>query len=101
MERFQSSKKYSNKKACQIISVLKINSFTLFVIIIISIGTAKITQNKANIANTNEAIGRTIPLEMIKFEILRFKHTIHLVKVHEGIKDGSKIILCEITKCIF
>ena len=34
-------------------------------------------------------------------KILRFKQTIHLAEVHEDIKDGSKIILCEITKCIF
>ena len=27
-----------------------------------------------------------------------FKQKIHLSKVHEDIKDGSKIILCEITK---
>ena len=48
-----------------------------------------------------EAIGRTIPLEVINFKILRIKQAIHLAKVHEDIKDGSKIILCEITKCNF
>ena len=35
-----------------------------------------------------EAIGRTIPLEIINFEILRFKQTIYLAKVHKDIKDG-------------
>ena len=38
---------------------------------------------------------------MINFEILRFKQAIHLAEVHADIKDGSKIILCEITKCNF
>ena len=68
-------------------------------IIIISIEIAKITQNTANMVHAKEAIGRNIPLVLINFEILRFKQAIHLAKVHEDIKDGSIIILCEITKC--
>ena len=86
------------KKACKIIIFLKTNSFTLFLITNISIETAKITQSTSKMI---EAIGRTIPLEVINFEILRFKQVIHLAEVHEDIKDGSIIMLCEITKCNF
>ena len=76
---------------------MKTNSFTLFFITIISIETAKIIQNTANIAHANKEIGRTIPLEMINLEIWRFEQAIHLAKVLADIKDGSKIILCKIT----
>ena len=74
------------------------NSFTLFLITIISIETTKITQNTTNIAHTNDTIGITNPLKVINFEILRFQQAIHLAKVHEDIKNGQKIILCEIAK---
>ena len=67
----------------------------LNLITMISIETAKIIQS---ITKTIEATGRTIPLESIFFEILKFKQVIHLAEVHEDIKDGSKIIPCEITK---
>ena len=52
MKRFQSSQ---NNKVYQIIFVSKANSFTLFLITIISIETAKITQNAANIAPTKKS----------------------------------------------
>ena len=48
-----------------------------------------------------KAINRNIPSEVIIFEILRFKQAIYLAKVHEDIKDGSKIILCQINKHYF
>ena len=86
------------KKACQNFFVSKTNSFTLFLITIITIETAKVTQN---ITKTIEAFGRTIPLDVINFEILRFNQAIQLAEVHEDIKDGSKITLCEITKYNF
>ena len=40
---------------------------------------------------------RTIPVELINFKILRFKQAIQMAEAHEDIKDGSKIVLCEIT----
>ena len=101
MKYFQSSKNSSNKKVCQIIFVLETKSFTLFLITMMSSETAKITQNTTNIAHTKEAIGITIPSEVINFQILRFKQAIHLAEGHEDIKDGSKIILYEITKLNF
>ena len=62
---------------------MKTNYFTLFLITIISIETAKVTTNTGH---AYEAI------------VIRFKHKMRLAKVHEDIKDGSKIILCEITQ---
>ena len=86
------------KKVRQTIFASITNSFTIFLITIISIESPKITQNTTK---TTEAIGRTIPLEVINFKILRFKQAIHLAEVHKDIKDGSKIILCAITKLNF
>ena len=39
--------------------------------------------------------------DLINFEILRFKQAIHFIKVLEDIKDGTKIILCDITELVF